>query len=200
MGCLPCVYAYGYVCMCDQSCLTLCDPMDCSPPGSSVHGDSPSKNTGVGCCFLLQGIFLTQDETCVSCAFCAGRQILYRCTAWEVTFSSSPHCHLLERAVHSPPLRRGEVGSFLQGRGSIRINPSEFCCREISLSWVCVHSAIYFYLYGLMDIYFILWVIVQYSPAFFCFALSVPTFTIESSFSELLCAFNVLPCAFLSCF
>ena len=29
--------------------LTLCDPMDCSPPGSSVHGDSPGKNTGVGC-------------------------------------------------------------------------------------------------------------------------------------------------------
>ena len=26
-----------------QSCLTLCDPMDCSPPGSSVHEDSPSK-------------------------------------------------------------------------------------------------------------------------------------------------------------
>ena len=32
-----------------QLCLTLCDPMDCSLPGSSVHGDSPSKNTGVGC-------------------------------------------------------------------------------------------------------------------------------------------------------
>ena len=28
-----------------QLCLTLCDPMDCSPPGSSVHGDSPGKNT-----------------------------------------------------------------------------------------------------------------------------------------------------------
>ena len=25
-------------CMCTQSCLTLCDPMDCSAPGSSVHG------------------------------------------------------------------------------------------------------------------------------------------------------------------
>ena len=35
-------------------------PMDCSPPGSSVHGDSPGKSTRVGCCFLLQGIFLTQ--------------------------------------------------------------------------------------------------------------------------------------------
>ena len=31
-----------------------------SPPGSSVHGDSPGKNTGVGCHALLQGIFPTQ--------------------------------------------------------------------------------------------------------------------------------------------
>ena len=38
-----------------------CDPMDCSPPGSSVHRDSPGKNTGVGCHFLLRGIFLTQE-------------------------------------------------------------------------------------------------------------------------------------------
>ena len=43
-----------------QSCLTLCDPMDSSPAGSSVHGDSPGKNTGVGCHALLQGIFPTQ--------------------------------------------------------------------------------------------------------------------------------------------
>ena len=34
--------------------------MDCSPPGSSVHGDSPGKNTGVGCHALLRGIFPTQ--------------------------------------------------------------------------------------------------------------------------------------------
>ena len=31
------------------SCVRLCDPMDCSPPGSSVHEDSPGKNIGVGC-------------------------------------------------------------------------------------------------------------------------------------------------------
>ena len=61
VGCLPCVYAYGYVCMCDQSCLTLCDPMDCSPPGSSVHGDSPGKNTGVGYHGLLQGFYQPRD-------------------------------------------------------------------------------------------------------------------------------------------
>ena len=39
---------------------TFCDPMDYSPPGSSVHGDSPGKNTEVGCHALLQGIFPTQ--------------------------------------------------------------------------------------------------------------------------------------------
>ena len=35
-----------------QLCLTLCDAMDCRPPGSSVHGDS-ENNTGVGCHVLL---------------------------------------------------------------------------------------------------------------------------------------------------
>ena len=48
------------MCLVAQSCLTLCNPMDCSPPGSSAHGDSPGKNTGVGCHALLQGIFPTQ--------------------------------------------------------------------------------------------------------------------------------------------
>ena len=43
-----------------QSCPILCDPMDCCPPGSSVHGDSPGKHTGVGCHALLQGIFPIQ--------------------------------------------------------------------------------------------------------------------------------------------
>ena len=46
-----------------QLCLTLCEPLiDCSPPCSPVHGDSPGKTTGVGCYSLLQGIFLTQGS------------------------------------------------------------------------------------------------------------------------------------------
>ena len=43
-----------------HSCLTLCNPMDCRPPGSSVHGIFPGKNSRVGSHFLLQGIFLPQ--------------------------------------------------------------------------------------------------------------------------------------------
>ena len=45
---------FAVLCLAAQSCPTLCDPMDCSPPGSSVHGASPGKNTGVGCHALLQ--------------------------------------------------------------------------------------------------------------------------------------------------
>ena len=45
------------LCLVAQSCLTLWDPMDCSPPGSSVHGNSPSKSIGMGCHALLQGFF-----------------------------------------------------------------------------------------------------------------------------------------------
>ena len=40
-----------------QSCLTLCHSMVCSPPGSSVRGNSPGKNTGMSCHALLQGNF-----------------------------------------------------------------------------------------------------------------------------------------------
>ena len=46
--------------MCTCACVTLCDPMDCSPPGSSVHVDSLVKNTGVGCHTLFWRIFPIQ--------------------------------------------------------------------------------------------------------------------------------------------
>ena len=49
-----------FLCVCVSvfSRVDSCDPMDFSPPGSSVHGIL--KNTGEGCHFLLQGIFPTQ--------------------------------------------------------------------------------------------------------------------------------------------
>ena len=57
-----CTRVYCVLCLVTQSCLTLCDPMDYSPPDSSVLGDSPGKNTGAGCHALLQGIFPTQGS------------------------------------------------------------------------------------------------------------------------------------------
>ena len=50
------------LCLVTQSCMTLCDPVNCSPPVSSLHGNSPGKNTGVGCHALLEEIFPTQGS------------------------------------------------------------------------------------------------------------------------------------------
>ena len=53
------------LCLVAQSCPTLCDPMD-FPPGSSVHGDSPGKNTGVAMP-SSRGSSQLRDRTQASC-------------------------------------------------------------------------------------------------------------------------------------
>ena len=63
------------LCLVAQSCLTLCNPVDSTPPGSSVHGNSPGKNTGVSCHALLQKIFPTKGSNPGLTHF---RQILYQ--------------------------------------------------------------------------------------------------------------------------
>ena len=66
---------------------TLGNPMDCSPPGSSVHGDSPGKNKGVGCHALFQGIFPTQGSNpcllhCRQIVYCLSHQESPRILEW----------------------------------------------------------------------------------------------------------------------
>ena len=80
---------------CAQSCPTLCNHMDCSPPGSSVHGVSPGKNNGLGCHALLQGIFSTQGS---SPGLLHCRWILY-----HLSHQGSPR--ILERVAY--PFSRG---------------------------------------------------------------------------------------------
>ena len=78
----PLQFDYCFSFALTQSCPTLCDPMDCSLPDSSVHvvlvgyspWDFPSKSTGVVCHFLLQGIFPTQG---VNLGLPPCRQMLY---------------------------------------------------------------------------------------------------------------------------
>ena len=63
-----------HLCLVIQSCLTLCNLMDCNPPGTSICGDSAGKNTGLGYHALLQGIYpiLTLNPGLLHC-----RWILY---------------------------------------------------------------------------------------------------------------------------
>ena len=79
------------VCVCvythTQSCLTLCDPMNCSPPGSSVHGISQVK--------ILEGVAISyswwssrpRNRTCISCI---GRWILHHHATWEAHATRPP--------------------------------------------------------------------------------------------------------------
>jgi len=74
------VRLYGLGCICVQSCSTLCDPMDCSLQGSSLHGVLQAK--------LLEWVAISfsrwsswpRDRTCVSCI---GRWILFYRDSWE---------------------------------------------------------------------------------------------------------------------
>ena len=72
----------------------LCDPMNCNPPGSSVHGDSPSKNTGMRCHTLLQGIFLTQES---NSGLLHCRQILY-----QLSYQGSPTPNEVDAIITLP--------------------------------------------------------------------------------------------------
>ena len=80
-----------------QSHPILCGPLDCSLLGSSVHEIFQARNTGVGCHFLLQAIFLTQGlNLCLLCLLHC-RQILYPLVHWgSHTLLLSNYYKLLE--------------------------------------------------------------------------------------------------------
>ena len=63
-----------------QSCPTLCDPMDCSLPDSSVHGILQARILERGAMPSSRGSSPPRDGTLVSCVSCIGRRVLYHCT------------------------------------------------------------------------------------------------------------------------
>ena len=74
-----------------QSCPTLCDAMDCSPPGSCPW-DSPGRSSGVGCHFLLQGIPIHGSNLCLlTCVSFIDKWMLYhRWTSIFATLHAKP--------------------------------------------------------------------------------------------------------------
>ena len=55
------------LCVCARSCLTLCDPMDCSPPGSSVHGILQARIREWVAVPSSRESSRPRDRTCISC-------------------------------------------------------------------------------------------------------------------------------------
>ena len=131
---------YVYVlCLVTQLCPTLPSPMDYSLPGSSVHGDSPGKNTGVGCLALLQGIIPTQGSN-PGLPHC--RQILY-----HLSHQGSPS--ILEWVAY--PFSRGS-SQDKNRTGSPELQadslPAELPGKPIYVYvCVCVCVCVYIYIY-----------------------------------------------------
>ena len=72
---VPCPCVRG--CPVTQLCLTLCDPLDCSPPGTAVHGILQARMLEWVAIPFSRGSLQPRDQTRVSCVSCIGRQILY---------------------------------------------------------------------------------------------------------------------------
>ena len=110
--------------------------MDCSLPGSSVHGDSPGKNTGVGCHAFLQGVFPTQ-----------------------VSKPGPPHCRwILCKLSHQGSPRTLEWVAYPFSRGSSHSrNWTGFFCiaGRFFTSWVPREAHIYVHIYS----YWVIWVL-----------------------------------------
>ena len=64
------------VCVPAQLCLTLCDPMDCSPPGSSVHGILQTRILEWVAISIFSGSSRPTYQILISCISCIGRQVL----------------------------------------------------------------------------------------------------------------------------
>ena len=76
----PCHYHIS--CMCvrsvTKSCVTLCDSMDCSPPGPSVHGISQARRLEWVAISYSRGSSWPRDWTWVFCISCMARWVLYQ--------------------------------------------------------------------------------------------------------------------------
>ena len=67
--------------------LTLCNPMDWSPPGSSVHGIFQARILESVAISYCRGFSRPKDQTRIPCISYTGKSILYHCTTWEAWYS-----------------------------------------------------------------------------------------------------------------
>ena len=90
-----------YLPVCTQSSLILCNPTDCRPPGSSVHGIFQARILEHVAISFSRESSRSRDWTHVSCISCIGRWVLYHCGTWEEGLYSHIKLSLNRRETHS---------------------------------------------------------------------------------------------------
>ena len=98
----------SHVCVYAQFCPTLCDSIDCSPPGSTVHWIFQARIQEWVAVFYSRGSSQPRDRTHISYVSFIGRQILYHCAIWEALWFSRV------KAKIEPKLNRQEKLSSLK--------------------------------------------------------------------------------------
>ena len=119
--------------------------MDCSPPGSSIHGDSAGKNTRVRCHALLQGIFPTQglNPRLLSPALVGG--FFTTSTTWEAPWTTGGNT-IQSLALSQPTTQESDFITLELQLGIWRTNgtPLQYSCLENSMDggawWAAVHG------------------------------------------------------------
>ena len=112
-----------------QSCPTLCDPMDCSLPGSSVHRISQGR--------ILEWVAISssrvssqpRDRIHISCVSCIGRQILYYCATWKALdkLRDEPKS---ASVILCPSFSSSNTGNYNHQRASVSLG-----CYKLQMWW-----------------------------------------------------------------
>ena len=97
-----------------QSCPTLCNPVDCSPPGSSVHGISQARILEWVAISYSRGSSQARDQTRISCVSCIGRRILSS-GSWDQRCRGKKmgHCGIEWNSAESNPSDPGTTSTLL---------------------------------------------------------------------------------------
>ena len=104
-----CLCSNGWVRSVTQSCPTLCDPMDCSLPGSSVHGILQERILEWVALASSRGSSQPRDQTIISYISCIGRQRLSCSTACGIFLDQGSNPCLLHWHEDSLPLSHKEA-------------------------------------------------------------------------------------------
>ena len=115
-----------------QSCLTLCDPMDCSPPGSSVHGIPQARILEWVAIPSSRGCSWPGDWTWVSCI---GRWVLYhQCQLGNPNFSFTYGLFINKYVI---------LDFQIWGQSLVYILGVDFKLDMVAIRYICLISDIY---------------------------------------------------------
>ena len=136
-----------YVCVHAPSCLTLCNPIECSLPASSVLGISQARVLEWVAISSSRGSSWPRDGTQVSCI---GRWVLYHWATWEALFKLKPVRAYWKRATSTDSksnlLFQQRINSCHLETSLVSKQPQQSCCsmpvlKDISCGSICICPA-----------------------------------------------------------